>query len=80
MTTLTIQNVPDEMVRLLDEQARKNHRTLDEEARVRLQGTLGGEPTDVENLIARARVLRESFPGATVTEEFLEKAKNWGRP
>jgi hypothetical protein len=87
MTTLTIPDIRDEAIRHLREQARLHHRTLEEEARTLLESDAPkppeGGPRSVEEereILERVRARRESRSGPPLTEEFLEKAKNWGRP
>ena len=87
MTTLTIPDIRDEAVRHLREQARLHHRTLEEEARTLLEGDAPepskGSPKALDEereILERVRARRESRSGPPLTEEFLEKAKNWGRP
>lgn len=80
MTTLTIPDIRDEAIRWLEEQARLHRRTLEEEARMRLEDYSPQPPEEVERILEEVRMVRESFTESDITEEFIEKAKNWGRP
>ena len=57
MTTLTITDVRDEAVRHLEEQARLHHRTLEEEARLRLEGDVPQTPEEVERILEETRAV-----------------------
>lgn len=80
MNTLTISDVRDDIVHDLEEQAKLHRRTLAEEARLRLARPVGKSPEEVKRVLERFRKSREALSVPPLTEEFLEKAKNWGRP
>ena len=82
MATLTIKNLPDEVYALLTRKAKRNRRSLNNEAMVRLEKSLNSEDRDVETTLERIRKNREelSRKGIWLTDEFLEFAKNEGRP
>ena len=80
MTTLTIPDLADEVVRHFEERARENHRTLEQEVRARLESDVRKTPEEAERFLEQVRRIREAFTEFEITDEFLEKAKNWGRP
>lgn len=87
MATLTISNVPDSVVRGLEALARQHDCTLEVEAWMCLQKGLSETRAKVpitaeeeKAILERIRVRRESLSVPPPTEEFLRKAKNWGRP
>jgi len=59
MSTLTIKRLPEELREALREAADRNHRSLNSEVIHRLEQSLGRTPMQPEELVARARVLRE---------------------
>jgi plasmid stability protein len=82
MATLTIKNLPDEIYATLSKTAKRNRRSINGEAIVRLeQGLLAVEP-NLEMTIARIRRNREAMKekGIWLTDEMLDQAKNEGRP
>ena len=82
MATLTIKNLPDEIYATLTKTAKRNRRSINGEAIVRLeQGLLAVEP-DMDETIARIRRHRETMKdkGIWLTDEMLDLAKNEGRP
>jgi plasmid stability protein len=82
MATLTIKNLPDEIYATLAKTAKRNRRSINGEAIVRLeQGLLSVEP-DLDTTLARIRRNREMMreKGVWLTDEILDLAKNEGRP
>ena len=78
--TLTIKGVPDELYERLKQTAAANRRSINSEAIVCLERSLHRPPKDPEAILARVRALRERLNVPPLTDEFLEKAKSWGRP
>ena len=81
MGTLTLKNVPDELVGRLKQEAKLSRRSLNQEALLRLERSLvARQQTGAEKVAimkaARARLAHL----APVTDEFLSQAKNDGRP
>jgi hypothetical protein len=75
MKTLTIKNVPDEVYDSLAESARENRRSLNNEALIRLEGTLG-ELQDEEDLLTDLEQFRKSLPQTLwVTDEDLRESR-----
>jgi len=81
MATLTLKNVPEELVLRLKEEARQNRRSLNQETLARLEGSLGRRPRDVERTIAALRRLHADMADLPpVDDEFIDRAKREGRP
>ena len=82
MATLTIKNLPDEIYAALGSTAKKNRRSLNREAIIQLEQSLIAPRSDRDDLIAEIRESREKMrlKGVYLTDEFLEFAKNEGRP
>ncbi len=82
MATLTIHNIPDDLLKKLERSARENHRTVDEEAIIWLSCVeiLGNpEVQSAEDRIKGFRELREKYPDVYITDEQITRAKREGR-
>jgi len=81
MATLTLKNVPEELVRRLKDEARRNRRSLNQETLARLEGSLGRRPRDVERTLESLRRLHASMADLPpVDDDFIDRAKAEGRP
>lgn len=81
MATLTLKNVPGELVDVLKQEAKKNRRSLNQEALSRLEESLESRQRSGAETVASLRQLHKRFAqSAFLTDRFLEKAKNEGRP
>ena len=82
MATLTIKNLPDELYAALTRTAKRNRRSINGEAIVRLEQGLQNVEPDHEATISRIRRNREIMreKGVWLTDEILDLAKNEGRP
>ncbi len=79
MPAITLKNIPDSLYRRLKQQAEEHHRSLNREAILCLERSLGIGPVDPKEFLAQADRVRESL-NLYVTEEDLRLAKNSGRP
>ncbi len=81
MATVTLKKVPEDLVRMLKEEARLNRRSLNQEALARLEASLatprrgGGETA-----MALRRLHRRLARLPPLTDAFLMQAKKQGRP
>jgi antitoxin FitA len=81
MPALTIKNMPDEVYRRLKESARLNRRSLNSEAIVLLERSLGHRRRSAEESLASLRRLHERLRDLPpLDDELLERAKGEGRP
>jgi antitoxin FitA len=81
MPALTIKNLPDEVYRQLKESARLNRRSLNGEVIVLLERGLGRSRRSADDALAALKELHarlKSLP--PLDDDFLEQAKNRGRP
>jgi hypothetical protein len=81
MATVTLKKVPDELVRMLKDEARLNRRSLNQEALARLESTLVPPPrrSGVEAVEALKRLHKRLGGLPPLTDAFLKHAKNDGR-
>ena len=82
MATLTIHNIPDDLLEKLERSAKGNSHTVDEEAvlwlsRVEIPET--PEPQSAEDRIRGFRELMERYPDVHITDEQITRAKREGR-
>lgn len=81
MATLTLENVPDTLVRRLKEEAQQNRRSLNQETLLRLENSLGQRSPDVERTIASLERLHATMKDLPpVDDELIDRAKREGRP
>jgi hypothetical protein len=76
---MTIKSIPDDVYRLLKNNARMNHRSLNGETIARLEQSLGLTRQNAEETLSRADALRKSVKGIKLTDRMLRAAKNGGR-
>ncbi len=86
MRTMTVRNIPDELYERIKKSAASHRRSINGEVVSFLERMFPrlediGEYISEEELLKRIREHREEMArkGVFVTEEFLNKAKNWGR-
>jgi plasmid stability protein len=81
MASITLKNIPVELLNELRETAKSNQRSLNSEALHALKVYLlmsSGKPND-EDVIRKARALRQEIKGSLTLEE-IAAAINSGRP
>jgi len=80
MANITIKGLPDHLYKLLKLQAEREHRSINGEAIACLERELISRKIDVDAVLAAADKLRSKLKGPPLTDEFLRKAKDDGRP
>ena len=81
MATVTLKNVPEDLVRMLKEEAKQNRRSLNQEALARLEGSLAAPRRSGGATVTALRRLHKRLAGLPpLTDAFLNRAKNEGRP
>ena len=81
MATLTLKNVPEELVLQLKEEAKQNRRSLNQEALSRLEGTIALRRRSAEEVVADLRRLHRRLGSRPIlTDALLERARRVGRP
>ena len=80
MATVTLKNVPEELVRMLKGEARRNRRSLNQEALARLEASLAGpRRSGVATVKALRRLHKRLGALPPLTDAFLNRAKSEGR-
>lgn len=79
-TTLTLKNIPDEVYVRLKASAQSHRRSLNSEAIVCLESVLLPGRATAEEVIARARAIRETLPKRKFTAKEIDARKREGRP
>lgn len=80
MATLTLKNVPDELVARLKQEAKENRRSLNQETLVRLERSLASHARDVDQTLATLRELHRKMEHLPpLDDRFLKRAKSEGR-
>jgi antitoxin FitA len=80
MATVTLKNVPEDLVRMLKQEAKQNRRSLNQEALARLEASLAAPRRSGGATVRALRRLHKRLAGVPpVTDAFLNRAKNEGR-
>ena len=79
-TTLTLKNIPDEVYVRLKASAESHRRSLNSEAIVCLESILLPGRATAEEVIARARAIRDSLPKGKFSAKDIDAFKREGRP
>ena len=80
MPAITVKNIPTDLYDQIKKSASSNYRSINGEILYRLQFSLGHKPVEHEKLITKITLLRNQLNAPEITDEFLEMAKNEGRP
>ena len=80
MPTITVKNIPHELYERLKQAAAANHRSLNSEIIVCIEQVVGSNRVEPEEILARARKLREKTANYPITDEEFLQAKSAGRP
>jgi plasmid stability protein len=79
MPAITLKNIPTALYRRLKRQAVEHHRSLNREAILCLERSLGSARIDPEEFLARAASLRKRLRIPPLTDAFINEAKSFGR-
>ena len=80
MATMTLKNVPEDLVRMLKEAASQNRRSLNQETLARLESSLALPRRRGGDTVKALRRLHRRLAGMPpLTDAFLARAKNEGR-
>jgi plasmid stability protein len=81
MATVTLKNVPEQLVQMLKLEAKHNRRSLNQEALARLEATLAPPRRSGDETVKALRRLHRRLAGLQpLTDAFLDRAKREGRP
>lgn len=77
MATVTLKNVPEELVRMLKGEAKQNRRSLNQEALARLESSLAAPRRSGGDTVKTLRRLHKRLTGLPpLTDAFLNRAKS----
>ncbi len=79
MPAITLKNVPTDLYQLIKKSASSNFRSINSEILFHLNKTLGYKPVNSEQLLERISKLQKEIAIPSLSEKFLEIAKNDGR-
>jgi hypothetical protein len=81
MATMTLKNVPEDLVRMLKSEALQNRRSLNQEALARLESSLAAPRRSGGETVKVLQRLHKRLAGLPpLTDAFLNRAKSQGRP
>jgi plasmid stability protein len=79
MATLTIKNIPDDLYKRLKQRAEANRRSLNSEVILCIEQAVSSQKIEPEQLLARARQLREKTSAYQISDTEYTEAKQAGR-
>ncbi len=79
MATLTLKNVPEQLIARLREAASRNNRSLNREAITQLEAANGATARDVGAMLGQIRAVRERMTGIYVTDALVREGRDEGR-
>ncbi len=79
-TTITIKNIPSDLYALLKQNAAINRRSINNETIAIIENSLCGKKLSPDDFLVSARKLREKTKRFVLTDDFINQAKNEGRP
>jgi plasmid stability protein len=80
MPTITVKNIPDDLYARLKRSAQANRRSLNSEIIVCIERALSVRTVEPDEVLGRARRLREKTAGHVIGDEEFTAAKMAGRP
>ena len=80
MPTLTVKNIPEDLYVQLKQVAALNRRSINSEIIVCIEKAIRSRAITPEEILGKARVLREKTAGYRITDDDFNQAKWEGRP
>ena len=80
MPSITVRDIPVDLYERLKASAETNRRSLNSEIIICIEKAIGSTVIDTEDVLRRARTLRELTSDYHLTDEALKEAKEGGRP
>ena len=79
MPTITIKNIPEDLYERLKEAARAHRRSINSEVIVCIEKAVRSRRRTVDDILARAAILREKTAEYKITDDEIDQAKTDGR-
>ena len=79
-TTITLKNIPYDLYELIKQNAAEHRRSINNEVISIIENALRSQKIDPEDFLVTVKKLREKTNRIELTDRFIEKAKNEGRP
>ena len=79
MPTITVKNIPDDVYERLKQSAEANRRSINSEVIVCIERAVRSRRIQTEEILARARKLRETTGDYLITDDEFTQAKIAGR-
>lgn len=80
MPTMTVKNIPPDIYELLKQSAAANRRSINSEIITYIERGVRGRKVNAEDLLMRARELRQKTKRHPITDATFRTAKLAGRP
>jgi len=81
MRAITVKNIPDNLYQRLKQSATENRRSINSEILVCIERTVQSQKHEsVNDILARARQLRQKTKGHVLTDRKFSEMKTAGRP
>ncbi len=80
MPTITVKNIPPDIYELLKQSAAANRRSINSEIIVHIERGVRGRKVNAEDLLLRARQLRQKTKHHPITDATFRAVKLAGRP
>ena len=81
MRAITVKNIPDNLYQRLKQSATENRRSINSEILVCIELTVQSQKhEDIQDILARARKLRQKTRGHMLTDRKFSGMKTAGRP
>ena len=79
-TTITVKNIPRDLYELIKQNAAEHRRSINNEVIALIENALRSKKIDPEDFLVTVKKLREKTNRIELTDRFINKAKNEGRP
>jgi plasmid stability protein len=80
MATITVKDIPDDLYEALKKKAAAHHRSINREIIHYIEQAVREREINVEEVLERARRIREKIGDVPINDEILNEYKNTGRP
>ena len=80
MAKITVKNIPSDLYERLKQAAEANSRSINSEIIVCIERAMYSRKINPDDLLAKARSLREKTAGQAITDDEFSQAKAVGRP